>query len=632
MQRTIGAALAAGLLLTSIAPAGAMVTTRGSAFAGRHRADLVGWAATATQAMTPINAVDMGPVSAALPMKIVVGLKANTAAAEALAKHVYAKGDPLYHQFITPQQYLQSFAPSSASANAVASYLAAQGFTGVKISENNMTVRAVGTAAIVQNAFATKLESYVQGGKAIYVNTAPASLPSALSSLVVSVLGLQNVPMQLALPTAKERALARMMIRRNVAMHRQGAKKSNRRFATTSSDVCEFSIPDVPCVPSSFYSNDLRKFYDAQPGDTGEYTKEAVFTEGDVSDIVPGLQQNQAQNGLPSFPVVVKAIDLQSSDTYGQGEFTMDTQMSTGLAYKVKKLVLYNTGSLNDSDTTLSFNKWASEGTAEVANASFGECEYEAELDGAMPLDDQIFQEALLQGQTLFASAGDSGSSCGFNAVTNGLGPIGPTMVSYPASSPYVMGAGGTTALPNTDGSYFGEIPWYSGGGGVSLFEPPEFWTYQAVAFQCIPVYCSIAGPGLPVAVTGGTSRAVPDVAMDADAEDSGANYFLNGSQTENGGTSLSSPLSVGAYAILQSEYGETLGHAGPAYYGNYLANGGGTAKLNPPAAGAITVPIGGFNDILVGGNGLYTALPGYDLTTGMGSVDVHSMVTHFAN
>jgi hypothetical protein len=33
-----------------------------------------------------------------------------------------------------------------------------------------------------------------------------------------------------------------------------------------------------------------------------------------------------------------------------------------------------------------------------------------------------------------------------------------------------------------------------------------------------------------------------------------------------------------------------------------------------------------GYHDIILGGNGLYSALPGYDLTTGLGTFDISKL------
>ena len=100
---------------------------------------------------------------------------------------------------------------------------------------------------------------------------------------------------------------------------------------------------------------------------------------------------------------------------------------------------------------------------------------YTAWLDGAMKIDDNLFMEAAAQGQTMFASAGDTGSSCAL-APTNGVPASGPPLVSYPASAPYVVAVGGTTVVANADGTYSGEAAWNAGGGGVSQFENGMTW------------------------------------------------------------------------------------------------------------------------------------------------------------
>jgi subtilase family serine protease len=97
---------------------------------------------------------------------------------------------------------------------------------------------------------------------------------------------------------------------------------------------------------------------------------------------------------------------------------------------------------------------------------------------------------------------------------------------------------------------------------------------------------------------------------MDADPN-SGVYLWLDGTeQCCYGGTSLASPLALGVWARLQSAHNNKIGFAGPALY-----NGATPA----PSAASPT----GFHDIILGGNGLYTALPGYDLTTGLGTFDI---------
>jgi pseudomonalisin/xanthomonalisin len=168
--------------------------------------------------------------------------------------------------------------------------------------------------------------------------------------------------------------------------------------------------------------------------------------------------------------------------------------------------------------------------------------------------------------------------------------------VQYPASSQYVVGVGGTTLLTNSDGNYDTEIAWYAGGGGISQFEYSPYWQTAA---------------GVPSSAA--TSKGIPDISTDADPE-SGANVYVNGAWEGVGGTSLSSPLALGVWARLISA-NPRLGFAPLRFYGLY----DGTGLLG-------SYPNGGFHDILVGANGLYSAAPGWDYTTGLGTLWVDQL------
>jgi hypothetical protein len=206
---------------------------------------------------------------------------------------------------------------------------------------------------------------------------------------------------------------------------------------------------------------------------------------------------------------------------------------------------------------------------------------------------DQIFAEAAAQGQTVFASSGDTGGFCPV-APNNGV-PAGVPDVNYPASSPYVVSAGGTTLLTNTDGTYNAEAAWLAGGGGPSYFEYQPFWqggVAPPTSLSCVQVVVCVG-------------KTLPDVAMDADPN-SGANVYVGGSPEAVGGTSLSSPLTLGVWGRLESAHGNKLGFAAlPLYH----QNGG-----------------AGYHDVVLGNTGPYPAAPGYDLATGMGSFDVARM------
>ena len=96
-------------------------------------------------------------------------------------------------------------------------------------------------------------------------------------------------------------------------------------------------------------------------------------------------------------------VGLASTGTASVDEWDLDTQFSTGKAEKVQKLLIYDTTSLADSDIALMFNKFVEQNLAKAGNASFGECETFAFLDGSMLADDNVFLEAAAQGQTVYS-------------------------------------------------------------------------------------------------------------------------------------------------------------------------------------------------------------------------------------
>jgi subtilase family serine protease len=190
--------------------------------------------------------------------------------------------------------------------------------------------------------------------------------------------------------------------------------------------------------------------------------------------------------------------------------------------------------------------------------------------------------------------------------------------LNYPAASPWVVGVGGTSVVSGSpNATYVGEVAWNSGGGGLSQFENSTSWQQEV-----IPTSTGLAATNL---------RGVPDIAMAADA-DTGA-YFVYGQNIPGlgscstgcavGGTSEASPLAMGSYARLMSAHGNALGFAAPQLYQNYLEQENNeTVVTGPPP----TEALGGFHDIITGGNGAYTALPGYDYTTGLGTFDITVM------
>ena len=521
MQRLVRGFAAVAVLTT------ALLVTAGGASA------TTSWTATKTLAMH-LTGTQTGTLASSTPLSVHVALRLrNTSGLD----NAIAQGVKL-----TPAQFKAGYAPTDASVQSVASYLTQQGFTNVSASANNLFVTGDGTAATASRAFSTTLSTWNVNGKSVFANSTAAQVPSSLNGVVLSVLGLNNA----------------------VVMHGD---------ATVG----------VPNYLVSYDPQGFWKAYDAGSTPTGSDSQIAIFGSGDMSGVVSDLRTEETATDLPQVPVnVVYTGAVTPAD--GADEWDMDTQFSTGMADGVSQLDIYSAPSLDDADLTTVFNRFVTDDTAQAGSASFGECELFPATDGSMAAWDQIFQEAAAQGQTVFASAGDTGGFCPVGTAVNGV-PAGAPDVNYPASSPWVVSAGGTTLLTNSDGSYDDEIAWLAGGGGQSLFEPQQPW--QGSVFSD------------PI------GKSVPDVAMDADPN-SGANVYVAGAPEGVGGTSLSSPLTLGVWARLESAHANGLGFAGPLLYAQ-----SGSA---------------GFHDIILGDTGPYPATPGYDLATGLGTFDVSAM------
>jgi pseudomonalisin len=521
------------------------------------------WTNTATQAVSLSNLVSatdegLAPPDQAVTVRVALALQ-NKAALLSYLGSINNPSSALYGQSLTPAQFAASYAPSAAQVQAVVSYLEGAGFANVVVEPNNLLVSAEGTVAQAEAAFHTSIEQFSQAANLVYGNTAPAQVPASLGGLAVAVLGLNTIGQ----------------------MH------------STLVTRAQISAPDyiVSYNPQQFW-----QIYGVASTPAASNATVAVMAEGDVSQVITDLRTAEAAFTLPQVPVSVVQVGLASADTSGVDEWDLDTQYTSGMAGTLKHLYIYATTSMTDSDIALEFSRWATDDKARVANASFGLCEAFAYLDGSMLADDNTFLEAAAQGQTLSASTGDTGSFCPVEVGENGV-PAGVPMVNYPASSPYASAAGGTTLLTNSDGSYDTETAWYAGGGGVSQFEYAPYWEVDAA---------------IPTAVEA-NSRSLPDVAMDADPY-SGANVYIDGEEEAIGGTSLSSPLSVGVWARMISSKPK-LGFAPIHFYSLY------DGSTTPG-----TYPEGGFHDILLGCDGLYCAAPGWDYTTGLGSFWISQM------
>ncbi len=405
----------------------------------------------------------------------------------------------------------------------------------------------------------------------------------------------------------------------------------------------------MPTIPAELTPQDMWSIYDMPSNNMGQGQSIAIMGSGDSSTTVKDLAIFESEHNLPKVPVQVTDIpkDGDFSDTGGNVEWELDTQSSTGVAPDVKKVHLYFAEHLIDPDVEADFVKWIDDPDGpKQANASFGECEttpanatLESTIppqfnnnvdqnayygtgapDALEPVAEQTLEQGVLEGRTLFAATGDTGSSCpvlvlGPDAgAGNGVANQGIPIVNYPAASPYVVAVGGTVLYPDAGNppQRALEYPWPYSGGGQSFFIPePAF--QQGDSNVDRPCLSDVNGnPN----TSAGTCRGIPDVADESgDIATSSYDIYSDelGGASSEGGTSLSSPLMVGMWTRIQAASRRGTGFADPDIY-RVAENATDYAR--------------DFNDYQAGTNGFYQALPGWDYVSGWGTPGVERFMT----
>jgi hypothetical protein len=99
---------------------------------------------------------------------------------------------PRYHAWLTPQQFGERFGPADADVRAVRDWLASQGFTELKLANGRTLVEFNGTAQQIRNAFHTEMHRLSVNGREHFANMQEPKIPSALVPVVAGIAGLHN--------------------------------------------------------------------------------------------------------------------------------------------------------------------------------------------------------------------------------------------------------------------------------------------------------------------------------------------------------------------------------------------------------------------------------------------------------
>ncbi len=403
-----------------------------------------------------------------------------------------------------------------------------------------------GTVAALEAAFGTKLVMYRAGNATFRGRTGVLTLPSALESVVSGVFGLD------------ERPQARTQFRPAAA------------------------------AAVSYTPSQVAQAYDYPAGFTGAGETIALIELGGgyaQSD----LDTYFSQLGITAPNVTSVGVDGATNSPAGDpnsadGEVLLDIEVAGSIAPGAKIVVYFapNTDQgFLDAITTAIHD---TTNNPSVISISWGGPESTWTAQSTTNFD-AAFADAATLGVTVTVAAGDNGSSDG---VTDGL-----AHVDFPASSPHVLGCGGT-ALTASGTTITSETTWNDGssggatGGGISdVFALP---TFQQNA-------------GVPPSVNPGgrIGRGVPDVSGDASPE-TGYQIYVDGQSAVFGGTSAVAPLWAALVALLNQALSKPVGFLNTSLY---------TAQVEAA-----------LHDITTGNNGAYSAGVGWDACTGLGSPD----------
>jgi kumamolisin len=276
---------------------------------------------------------------------------------------------------------------------------------------------------------------------------------------------------------------------------------------------------------------------------------------------------------------VDKGKNKPSNANSADGEVMLDIEVASSVAPGAKIVVYFTPNTDQGFIDAITTAVHDATHKPSVISISWGGPESTWTHQAANALD-AACQSAAALGITITVAAGDNGSSDG--AAGNN--------VDFPASSPHVLACGGTK-LNASGATIVSEVVWNetpsnegATGGGVSNLFPLPSWQ----ANSKVPA---------PSVKTGG--RGVPDVTGDADPT-TGYTIRVDGETSVIGGTSAVAPLWAGLIAVANQQLGTQVGFIQPAIYATKSSSA--------------------FNDITEGNNGAFSAGPGWDACSGLGS------------
>ena len=571
-----------------------------------------------------------------------------------LMQGLYTEGSPKYHQFLSTQQFQARFAPTAATVEKVTRQFQAQGLTVRRVSSSLLSV--TGSQDAIEKAFNVSLHTFevpANGANASYRFHAPTTAPqvsSAVAANVQGVLGLDSRP----------------RFRPHIQQTPDAVKQ---QLAPKGVQPAAAGAPATPDQPGLWTVTDFADYYDVQPlyaqGIQGQNRTIGIVTLASFTPSDAFTYWNSL--GLATDPSRITVVDVDGgpgapSDASGSDETTLDVEQSGGIA-PAAAVIVYQAPN-TDQGFVDAFAQAVDSNLADSISTSWGIWEvFPGQTDVTNPntsltenellVFNDLFVQAALQGQSLFASSGDSGA---YDA--NEVFPLPQftklLSVDNPSDEPFITAAGGTT-LPGVQN--FGSLgnininqeqAWgwdyliglcaklkfdpvscgifpAGSGGGVSIFFPAPSYQGSIVGVRSSQSNQSLVNtfetpPQTLISLPGKfPGRNTPDVSFNADPD---TGYIIPYTSSKHGfevltffgGTSFVAPQLNGVTALLDQSANGRQGLLNFELY-NLVGSGAGYKGAHPP-----------LRDIVGGDNWFYASHSGYDLSTGVGVLDVANM------
>jgi subtilase family serine protease len=608
---------------------------------------------------------DQGRVEPSRSMRVTMVFKmtpAQQADLNALLAAQQERGSPDYHRWLTPEQFGSRFGLGQGDINKVTGWLESAGFHVENVPASQNMITFSGTAQQVEAALHTELHRYLVNGTERYANANEPSIPAALADVALDFRGLNNFQL-------KPRVL-------------------RKRFTSGISGNHFITPPDFATI------YDVNPLYQRGFTGAGQKIVVVGQSDVALSDIQAfrnnsGLPTNNPQptnsNTSPSCPCVGLVVPAGATDPYLQpgdiDEANLDVEWAGAIAYNATVIfIVGDPVNGNGVVDALNYAITTSPVPAPIISTSYGDCEQDFSASGVGSLQ-ALMAQANAEGITVLAPAGDNGvADCDFNTNPNAPPITASTQglaVDLPGALESVTSVGGTEFGEGADsaGVYWTNPPCVLLGacssatvsedvkpGSALRYIPEGAWNDTDIVINGSSIGLSAGGGGSSTVIPkpawqAGTgvpndgARDVPDISFSASQLQDG---YLICSEDVNSTTNppTFSPTCVNGFRRNDAQM--TLTAVGGTSVGppvmasivaliNQAANSPGSGNINRVLYPLATRLPNAFHDIQTGNNQVpfsppcvastqigYNALPGYDLATGLGSIDVNLVVSNW--